>query len=466
AVAIMLGGIILINHSTPTVAHADGEGILTVHFIDCGQADACVIQFPDDKTMLIDAGHTSSASYANVVDYIEDLNITKFDYFIMTHADADHIGGVTKVFDGSVTADVVWRPSQIASDEGYTDPAIAKTGKYGLPYDESEATSKDHKQKSATYKEALECVYEMTDEVYVIDPSNDETNHIENSVTVSGETFTYTFDMYSPLEPPYKNNNDYSPIMVLSYAGRNIVLAGDAEEENEAEFVDKVKNTNDDDRYDRFREGFHADVLKMSHHGSETSSSEEYLEIMCSDVEARANTYTIFSCGEGNSHAHPQFGVLDRTRAMGFSPERIERTDLNGNIKFDIQSGGEMTRTHDRDAEISDLLTTGSSSSREEQTIEDNGVRPTEPNGSPVTRDPSSGGNNEGNNNGNSDEGFSIDALIAMFLELELIYKILIIGGVALVIIILIAILVVVAKKKSKKRSKKSKSKKSKSKKR
>lgn len=578
---------------------ADGEeGILTVHFIDCGQADACVIEFPDDKTMLIDAGHTSSASYGNVTAYIDSLGITEFDYFIMTHSDADHVGGVPRVFDGTRTAKVVYRPSQVSSCDGYTDPVTEETAdtyyyavyeadesnptdtrmedtvtqltdlltargyteatvvrqgtnrirvevpdvdnpgeiftiigepvdlefvlssdgttdgetiftgdvvtnaragvmasqyvvslslnaegtqkfsevtsahvgeyikiyrvkdgvreeqpistaqineaimngqaiisssftneeaqtladqimsgtfsvslsliessveknKYGLPYDPDEY-SDAYKQSSQAYRNALTAVYEMTDEVYVTDPGNDEINHIENTVTVDGESFTYTFDFYSPLNPPYRNEmNDFSPIMVLSYAGRNIVLSGDAEKQNEEEFVAKVRDSNDDERYDRFRRGFDADVIKMGHHGSSTSSSEAYLGIMCSTESARCNTYTVFSCNDesyGNKYAHPHSETLERLMDMNFSSERIERTDLNGNIRFDIRSGGELTRTHDRDATVTQLLTSGSSDTRPETVIEDNGVRPTEPNGSPVTRpDPEDPGTNPEN---------------------------------------------------------------------
>lgn len=110
---------------------------------------------------------------------------------------------------------------------------------------------------------------------------------------------------------------------------------------------------------------------------------------MCSTESARCNTYTVFSCNDesyGNKYAHPHHETLERLMDMNFSPERIERTDLNGNIRFDIRSGGELTRTHDRDATVTQLLTSGSSDTRPETVIEDNGVRPTEPNGSPVTR--------------------------------------------------------------------------------
>lgn len=365
---------------------ADGEeGILTVHFIDCGQADACVVEFPDDKTMLIDAGHTSSASYGNVTAYIDSLGITEFDYFIMTHSDADHCGGVKNVLS-DISVKTSYRPNQEATYEGYDDPAAEADGSKGLHGD---YTGKDTK----TYADALAAVYSVSDDVYVFDAANDEINNITGSATVNGETFEYTFDFYSPLSDSYSDNNNYSPIMVLSYAGRNIVLSGDAEKQNEEEFVAKVRDSNDDERYDRFRRGFDADVIKMGHHGSETSSSKAYLEIMCSTESARCNTYTVFSCGRNLTYGHPRYSTLKRLVDMNFSAERIERTDKNGNIRFDIRSGGELTRTHDKDVTTDVLLTAGElspSNSKYEaeslKTVPDNDINPTEPNGSPVTR--------------------------------------------------------------------------------
>ncbi len=377
---------------------ADGN-VLTLHFIDCGQADACIIEFPDGKNMLIDAGDNGDDSCGKVVGYIENLGITEFDYFIMTHADEDHIGGVDEVFGGTRTAKKIYRPSQIAdhkSDETYKDPAEDKSGKYGFSFDVS-SVAVNKRKTTATYRNALSVVYGLENsEVYVTDPANDEINHIENSVTVNGASATYTFDFYSPLGVSYSDDNDYSPIMVLSYGGRNVVLSGDAEKENEKEFVAKVNSATDaDSRYDRFDDKFHGDIIKMGHHGSSTSSSEAYLDIM-TDPSRINNTYTVFSCNDeipSNRYAHPHHETLQRVMDMGFSAERIVRTDLNGNLRFDIRSTGEMTFTAERESTVTAALTSGSSSTRPEKVIADNSADPTEPNGSPITSDNEPTGN-------------------------------------------------------------------------
>ena len=219
---------------TITVSAADGE--MRVHFIDCGQADACYIELPDGKSILIDAGENSSESYTAVIDYLDDLGVKTIDWFIMTHSDSDHIGGADEVLE-NFEIRTIYRPHQEAvgtAANPYEDPAATKSGKYGF-YDEVQ------EKATRVYADALEAAYAETysengttkkAEVYVTNPFDSEINHIE------GEAFDYTFDFYSPINVgDYSDSNDYSPIMVLSYASREFVLTGDAEKENEADFV-------------------------------------------------------------------------------------------------------------------------------------------------------------------------------------------------------------------------------------
>lgn len=387
AAAVFFSAWAFLSFGRPVTAvlAADGDGTLTLHFIDCGQADACVIELPDGKSMLIDAGENKSASYGNIITYIKDkTEIEAFDYFILTHSDADHIGGVAKVLI-EFPAKTVYRPNQRAdytgadkadfAKEHYADPAATAT-------DGSKALRGDYSTKyTSTYVTAIETLYTVADDVYVTDPNDDKTNNITGQATVNGEALTYTFDFYSPLSDKYGDNNNYSPIMVLSYAGRNIVLSGDAEKENEKEFVSLVRDSNVNTRYDRFRKGFKADIIKMGHHGSETSSSQNYLEIMCANESARRNTFTIFSCGENKSYGHPHEKTLQRLMDMKFSPMRIRRTDLQGNIRFDIAANGGIAEKHDREAELDAMLTCGLSNNDKTHplvTVKDNGIRPTE----------------------------------------------------------------------------------------
>ena len=365
---------------TITVSAADGE--MRVHFIDCGQADACYIELPDGKSILIDAGENSSESYTAVIDYLDDLGVKTIDWFIMTHSDSDHIGGADEVLE-NFEIRTIYRPHQEAvgtAANPYEDPAATKSGKYGFYDDVQEKATK-------VYADALEAAYAETysengttkkAEVYVTNPFDSEINHIE------GEAFDYTFDFYSPINvSEYSDSNDYSPIMVLSYASREFVLTGDAEKENEADFVSLVQTASVGDyngRYDKFiKNEFTADVIKMGHHGSSTSSGEDFLEIMTANAAKRPNIFTIFSCGEENKHGHPHVETLERLMDMGFSAERIERTDLNGNIVFGVTADGALSMSEEKsDVTVAQKLTTGETSTRPQVTVEDNDADPDE----------------------------------------------------------------------------------------
>ena len=360
---------------------ADG-GEMRVHFIDCGQADACFIQLPDGKSMLIDTGENKRDSYGAVIEYIDALGVTTIDYLILTHSDADHVGGATHVLE-EYEFKTIYRPHQEAtgtSSNPYEDPAAELSGKYGF-YDEVQ------EKATRVYADALEAAYAETysengttkkAEVYVTNPFDSEINHIE------GEAFDYTFDFYSPINvSEYSDSNDYSPIMVLSYASREFVLTGDAEKENEADFVSLVQTASVGDyegRYDKFiKNEFTADVIKMGHHGSSTSSGEDFLEIMTANAAKRPNIFTIFSCGEENKHGHPHVETLERLMDMGFSAERIERTDLNGNIVFGVTAEGALSMSEEKsDVTVAQKLTTGETSTRPQVTVEDNDADPDE----------------------------------------------------------------------------------------
>ena len=370
-----------------TAYAADGD--LRVHFIDCGQADACYIEFPDGKSMLIDTGDRSSDSYGNVIEYLDDQGVQTLDWLILTHSDADHIGGATHVLE-EYEVKTIYRPHQACApeegDDGATDTAYEGSEEDGTGF---YAEIADNNIKTtATYQKAIAAAYAETytengrsvpAEVYVTNPFNERINHI------AGESFEYTFDFYSPVHvEDYDDSNDFSPVMVLSYEGRDFVLTGDAEKDNEADFVELVRNSDVGSyggRYDKFiRNEFTADVIKMGHHGSSTSSGEDFLEIMTANEQKRPNIFTIFSCGDGNSYGHPHKETLQRLMDMGFSAERIERTDLNGDIVFGVSASGALALSEETpDVTNEAKLTTGNGNDkRPQETIKDNGVKPDE----------------------------------------------------------------------------------------
>ncbi|MEG1529900.1 MAG: hypothetical protein RR405_06040, partial [Clostridia bacterium] len=137
-----------------------------------------------------------------------------------------------------------------------------------------------------------------------------------NNVKISGQNFDFTF--YCPTADYLKNSdlsnakkiNAVSPIGILEYNGFRLVFTGDSNEINEPMFVDRVGFLN-------------CDVLKVGHHGSDSSSTESFLDAI--DCE-----YAVFCCNaKGNSNRHPRQVVIDRLLSRD---AEILRTDNNGTI--------------------------------------------------------------------------------------------------------------------------------------
>lgn len=315
-------------------ASAHVFGTLEVHFVAVGQGDCTIIELPDGKTMIVDGADQGATRVKNITDFIEaelPADFKYFDYAILTHPDADHCGSLDDVL-GKYPARVSYRPNVEATgtkSNPYVDP-----GKSDLSAD---AVKKD----TAVYAKALQAMYQSNDDftptVYVTDPSV----AAQTIVGSAGED-KYALHFYSPLSTNYKSEwNEYSPIMVLEYRGFKFAMSGDAEKENEAEFVSKVNSAPNDgvtDKYDAFTDDFCVNVFKAGHHGSRTSSSQGYLDVMTTPDGAK-DAYYIFSCdpNDGNDYKHPHTETLERLAAMGVPDENMLRTDLLGSLSFVVK---------------------------------------------------------------------------------------------------------------------------------
>ena len=151
---------------------------------------------------------------------------------------------------------------------------------------------------------------------------------------------TYMLTFYCPTEEYYattdlssaEEKNAVSPIGILEYNDVRIVLTGDSNEINEPIFVDRIGGYID------------CDVLKVGHHGSETSSTEEFLDAINCE-------YAVISCNaEGNTFSHPRQSTLDRFIEDDMT---IYRTDNNGNIVLTVDETGEMKFTLEREVDQS-----------------------------------------------------------------------------------------------------------------
>ncbi len=270
--------------ATPPIT-ALNTGDLAIHFVNVGQGDCIIIQLPDGANMIIDAGsvYNSNTIKSLIMDYIDNLQITVFDYMVLTHTDGDHIY--------------------------YMDDIILNYEIHNF-YSPSTTTSQTETKAYQAYIDARD---NETGANYYIN---------KKGLQITGQG--YSIDFYSPAQDYYSDVNNYSPIMVLDYAGRKIMFVGDAEKEAEEEFLSN------------YPDGIDVDVLKVGHHGSETSSTQEFLDavkpeyaVICVNVQQAL----------GKKWIHPNHDVLARLANMECE---VYRTDLRGNVVLYITSLGQM----------------------------------------------------------------------------------------------------------------------------
>lgn len=313
--------------SSEEVVSGDG-GDLVVHFIDVGQGDAAILELPDGRTMLIDAGPSTSnedlLSYidTNFVDGAEKgEELETFDIMMLTHSDEDHCGGMDEVLT-NYGVELFYRPNEYATNENYPDP-----GKSDLLDGYTE-------KSTLAYGKVIEMAYEKANTVVVSSALDEEYSIIEPEGLSEGDEGYYSIIMYGPISNSYSDCNDYSPILVVEYEGKRIVLSGDAEADAEAEFVAAAQEGNG--KYSIFDINYTVDVIKLGHHGSSTSSSVDYLETLTTENSV-SDILLVISCGEGNSYGHPHEAVLERVASLGFSDDNILRTDLDSNIVISVE---------------------------------------------------------------------------------------------------------------------------------
>ena len=198
------------------------RGNLLVHFITVGQGDAIAINLPDGKVMLIDAGPTDSnvslTTYINEKVVNSKLN-KRIDYFVMTHADSDHIGGALRLLQ-TFEVDTIYMP--VVTEE------------------------------TATYSELYDYIYEND---YNLINSVDAEDIIKSN---------YTIEFFGPIDTV--DENDFCQIIRIEYISHSFIFTGDISSEIENEYVKT------------YGELLDSDVLKVAHHGSKYSSSIEFVE--------------------------------------------------------------------------------------------------------------------------------------------------------------------------------------------
>lgn len=238
------------------------EGNLEVHFIDVGQGDAILVK-SDEEFMLIDAGKNVAGDL--VVDYLKGQNVKKLKYVIGTHPHEDHIGGLDDVINAFEVETVIM-------------PNVTHTTK--------------------TFEDVLDSI--INKGLKITPAKSGEQYHLGESEVL----------ILAPNKAEYDNLNNYSVVTKLTHGNTSFIFTGDAEEISEKEMIEVYKDN------------LKSDVLKVGHHGSTTSTSQEFLD-------AVRPKEAVISLGKDNTYGHPHKEIIDRLEANNII---IYRTDLEGTI--------------------------------------------------------------------------------------------------------------------------------------
>lgn len=239
------------------------DGLETT-FLDVGQGDGIVISTKPKSAVLIDGGSTnvSEVGRYRIIPFLKYKGIAKIDFMIMTHEDMDHISGQLELLE-------------TGREEGITVKCLL------LPKPAAASTGDNYKKiiKLANKKKVpISFIHEGD----ILEGGNLKLKCIHPKEGFLSDSF-----------------NAYSTTLQLSYGGIDMLLTGDLDKNGENESVKKIRN---------YSQSF--DLLKVAHHGSKNSTSQEFLDA----VRAK---FGIISCGKKNRYGHPHEELLDRLQKAG-----------------------------------------------------------------------------------------------------------------------------------------------------
>ena len=246
------------SSADPSTTAQTGANV-TIKFIDVGQGEAILIALPE-KTMLIDAGPTGSAP--KIAQVLQELGRNKIDYLVATHPDEDHIGGMADVISNTQIG-TIYAPNKT--------------------------------NNTATYRKFLTAIQ-----------NNNLQITLAEAGTIIDQTDTYKLEILWPTKDAnFPETNDYSIIIKLTVGNKTFLFTGDAP-------TNAILNSNPG----------HIDVLKLSHHGSRTGTTEVLIHKL-------SPTYAVLSYAVDNSYGHPMQSVLN---ALHKHSVEVWGTGANGTI--------------------------------------------------------------------------------------------------------------------------------------
>ncbi|MBI6021297.1 MBL fold metallo-hydrolase [Clostridium perfringens] len=255
------------NNISKSSAESEYSG-MSVTYLNVGQGDSELIQV-NGINMLIDAGTNAGAN--DLVKDLKNRGIKTIDIAIATHPHEDHIGGMDEVLENF---DV----------KSFYAPKVSHTTK---TYENMLKAVKNEGLKIKQIKEGTKIDLGKDTEVQV----------------------------YSPVKSQYEELNNYSPVMKISYGQNSFMFTGDAESLVEKEILSENKDLK-------------ADVLKLGHHGSHSSTSKEFLKAVDPSI-------AIVSCAKDNKYGHPHKETMSNLKKAGIT---VYETFRDGDIT--ISSNG------------------------------------------------------------------------------------------------------------------------------
>ncbi len=257
---------------------------LQIYFIDVGQGDSTLIVTPNKKTILIDGGGSKSLDEFDVgkntlLPYLLDRKISKIEYLMISHFDSDHCNGLIAVLENLKVEKVIISKQIEICDE---------------------------------YKRIIEVIKKKNIKILIV-KAGDKIVVDEN----------VRLDILYPEEKlQHTDINNNSIVVKLSYNNFSMLFTGDIEEEAEKKIIEKYRDTNK----------LKSTIIKIAHHGSKTSSSDEFIRMVKPQI-------ALIGVGKNNLFGHPSNQVIDR---LNNSKTRICRTDLNGEIIIKVNKKGKI----------------------------------------------------------------------------------------------------------------------------
>jgi beta-lactamase superfamily II metal-dependent hydrolase len=276
----------------------NGGAPLRFHAINVGDGDCLVVELPDKKILMVDTGKPNK--YSAVKEYLDNKIFNartdnKIDYFINTHPDDDHYGGMEKLL-ADYEIGIIYRPcfdSASVKDDADNLPTIGESA-------------------NTNYGRLVDLMYEETPNVYV------------GAAGLSTSAFggdNYTVTIHSPTVTQVSNlkgsggggssstvENALSPILTIEYARVIFVLTGDATTETETLFN---ASSTAAEMFSGTSILSKSVILKVGHHGSKTSTGQAFVNTLFGNV-ATENSYAVISCGTG--YGFPTEPVMERLR--------------------------------------------------------------------------------------------------------------------------------------------------------